>query len=107
MKRSEIRELSYLRPASRPSYPQHGERALLRPLSLQHASDTQVLIDIGPVNTHRHDLVVFPLRYQCCKRGYHASGVAILRPSKSVTTSSLAVNSTMRGTALFSLQFIC
>src|ERR1700685_1280318 len=31
------------------------------------------------------------------KRGYHASGVTILRPSTSVTTSSVAVNSTARG----------
>src|SRR5438876_764515 len=30
-------------------------------------------------------------------RGYHSSGVAILRPSTSVTTSSVAVNSTDRG----------
>jgi hypothetical protein len=32
-----------------------------------------------------------------CKRGYHSSGVTILRPSASVTTSSVAVNSTERG----------
>jgi hypothetical protein len=31
-----------------------------------------------------------------CKRGYQSSGVAILRPSTSVTTSSVAVNSTAR-----------
>src|SRR5229473_1935768 len=33
----------------------------------------------------------------CFSRGYQSSGVAILRPSWSVTTSSLAVNSTERG----------
>src|SRR5436190_12560684 len=32
-----------------------------------------------------------------CSRGYQSSGVAILRPSTSVTTSSVAVNSTARG----------
>src|SRR5437773_1517169 len=33
----------------------------------------------------------------CASRGYHSSGVAILRPSASVTTSSVAVNSTALG----------
>src|SRR5208282_4235459 len=35
------------------------------PMSLQHPGDAQILVDVGPMNAHRHDLVVRPLRCRC------------------------------------------
>jgi hypothetical protein len=50
------------------------------------------------VNAHRHQFEV-PARAVLASRsrGYHLSGVAILRPSASVTTSSSAVKATETG----------
>jgi hypothetical protein len=47
------------------------------------------------VNAHRHRLEApAPRRAGIPQPGYHASGVAILRPSASVTTNSSAVKAT-------------
>jgi hypothetical protein len=77
------------------------EVTLFRAATSQHPSHTQILIDIRPMNPHRHDLEILPLRWGSgLERGYQSSGVAMRRPSTNVTTSSVAVKATEDGRRL-------
>src|ERR1700722_7294812 len=66
---------------------------------LQHPGNAEVFVEFGPVNAHRHQLEAPARRGALASRsrGYQASGVAIRRPSASVTTSSSAVKATETG----------
>ena len=72
---------------------------LISPAAPSASRDAQILVDGGPMYTHRHDLVIGPLRRRCALSSADtnpAESRSCGRPM-SVTTSSLAVNSTARG----------
>jgi hypothetical protein len=57
----------------------------------QHPGDAQIFVELGPVNAHRHQLEA-PARHSTASRsrGYHASGVTILRPSPEIHFHAVA-----------------
>jgi hypothetical protein len=65
---------------------------------LQHSGNAEVFVELGPMNAERHQFEVLACRStRIFQSRIPGQGVAILRPSASVTTNSSAVKATEIG----------